>query len=184
MKFSDIPQLTHWGGYSIDVFWNSLESQLNGYIGQGLQLSPDFQRAHVWTAEQQRAYVEFILRGGRSGKDILLNSPSWHSDSDVVDGYDDFVLVDGKQRLEAVMAFLRNDLYISFNSKHCFFEDFEDRMRYYLGFRFHINCLRTRREVLQWYLDINTGGTPHTSDEIERVRVLLDKEPRVSENQH
>lgn len=36
----------------------------------------------------------------------------------------------------------------------------------------NVNDLKTEREVLQWYVDMNAGGTPHTSDEIERVRKM------------
>jgi hypothetical protein len=39
-----------------------------------------------------------------------------------------------------------------------------------------VNELKTRREVLQWYLDLNAGGVVHTTKEIERVRELLAKE--------
>ena len=38
----------------------------------------------------------------------------------------------------------------------------------------HVNNLKTKREVLQWYIDMNAGGTPHTTEEIERVKKLID----------
>jgi hypothetical protein len=47
-------------------------------------------------------------------------------------------------------------------------------------FDFIVNDLRTRKEVLQWYLDLNTGGTIHTSDEIEKVKRLLAAETKRS----
>ena len=31
----------------------------------------------------------------------------------------------------------------------------------------------TEREVLQWYVDMNAGGTPHTTEEIDRVKKLI-----------
>lgn len=31
----------------------------------------------------------------------------------------------------------------------------------------------TKEEVLQWYVDMNTGGTPHTNEEIERVKKMI-----------
>ena len=37
-----------------------------------------------------------------------------------------------------------------------------------------IYALQTRAEVLQHYIDINAGGTPHSADEIERVRGAAD----------
>ena len=42
----------------------------------GLQLNPEFQRGHVWTEEQQIAWVEYYLRGGKSGNTIYLNNHS------------------------------------------------------------------------------------------------------------
>lgn len=42
--------------------------------------------------------------------------------------------------------------------------------------RFVVNELATRAEVLQWYIELNTGGTPHADAEIARVRSLLEAE--------
>jgi hypothetical protein len=33
--------------------------------------------------------------------------------------------------------------------------------------------METRKETLQLYLNINAGGTPHTQEELNQVRVLL-----------
>ncbi len=38
-----------------------------------------------------------------------------------------------------------------------------------------VNDLKTEKEVLQWYVDMNLEGTPHTNDEIERVRKMIQK---------
>ena len=40
----------------------------------------------------------------------------------------------------------------------------------------NIATLKTRKEVLQWYLDFNTGGVIHTDKEINKVKDLLRKE--------
>lgn len=84
------------------------------------------------------------------------------------------VLVDGKQRLEAVRRFLENEI----PAFGVFYNDYEDKWR--LGnfdFIIVVNNLKTRREVLQWYVDLNAGGTPHTDDEINKVHALMEKEP-------
>lgn len=39
--------------------------------------------------------------------------------------------------------------------------------------RFHINDLATRAECLQWYLDLNTGGTVHSATELDMVAELM-----------
>lgn len=170
MKLNDIQQFTRSASWTVDISWRDLEQWVSRQIEQGLDLNPDFQRGHVWTPEQQVRYVEFILRGGQTGKDILTNHPGWQRGS--LEG--PYVLVDGKQRLEAVLGFLRDAVH-PFGYR---FEDFEDRanMRHKLGFKWHVNDLQTRAEVLEWYVDLNTGGTVHTNDEIERVKVLIAKE--------
>lgn len=166
-SFQDIPQLTQWGSYAVDVDWRYLESHIARQTEWGLDLDPDFQRAHVWTEEQQIAFVEFKLRGGHSGGDILTNCKGWHDN-----GIGDYVLVDGKQRLNAVRRFLSNEL-PAFGR---LFKDYTGTLRFMQSFRWHVNDLPTRADVLRWYLELNAGGTPHTAEEIERVRQLLIRE--------
>lgn len=40
----------------------------------------------------------------------------------------------------------------------------------------NVNNLKTREEVLQWYIDFNAGGTVHSKEEIDRVKKLLEEE--------
>lgn len=37
----------------------------------------------------------------------------------------------------------------------------------------NVNNLKSEKEVLQWYIDMNAGGTPHTNEEIERVKQMI-----------
>lgn len=172
MRWSDIPQFPS-AKYAVDVPWTHLDENLETMRGGGeLRLDPDYQRAHVWTRDQQQAYVEFQLMGGDISRTLVFNAPFWTRHS--VPPEETYVeLLDGKQRLEAVRAFLRGDFPV-FGKK---FDEFEDRfptMEY--RFRFHICCLETREEVLSLYLKINAGGTPHSQQELDRVRKLLEKE--------
>lgn len=171
-RFQDVPPFVDSGSYAVDVSWDYLEWHLNNLNEGGLlNLDPDFQRAHVWDEEKQIHYVEFVLRGGRSSRDIFMNCASWmgrrsHKELPIE-------LVDGKQRLEAVRRFLRDEI-PAFESLR---SEYTDKIRISgPSFRFHMNDLQTRREVLQWYLDLNTGGVVHTSEEIEKVKALLQKE--------
>jgi hypothetical protein len=169
MRFQDIPQLTKTASYSVSMFWQYLEQTLKRYGDGGttLELDPPFQRAHVWNEEKQRRYVEYILRGGKSSRDIYWNHPDWQR------GYRGVMhLVDGKQRLEAVRRFLRNDLRI-FDGH--LYSDFEDKLPLEASFIFHVNDLQTYPEVLQWYLDLNDGGVAHTEEELDKVRAMLEQ---------
>jgi hypothetical protein len=175
-RFRDIPQFTRDGSYHVTVSWSYLEKQLESWNnpehGELLDLDPDFQRGHVWSEEQQTRYCEYILRGGVSSKTIYWNSASWGRTYDTP-----IQLVDGKQRITAVLRFLRNEVPV-FGSLYKEYSDKLDMIRH--TFDFIVNDLRTRKEVLQWYLDLNTGGTIHTSDEIEKVKRLLAAETKRS----
>ena len=37
-----------------------------------------------------------------------------------------------------------------------------------------MNDLKTEKEVLQWYIDMNAGGTSHSKEEIDRVKKMLE----------
>lgn len=175
-RFQDVPQFTRGATYAVDISWPYLKSWLADILVEqkSVDMDPDFQRGHVWTREQQVRYVEFILRGGSSGKDIQCNCPGWEG----VGAQGPYVLVDGKQRLTAVLAFLDNEFAVFEGLPYGgFYRDFADKPNIMTAkFRWHVNNLSTRAEVLQWYLDLNTGGTVHAADEITRVRTLLEAE--------
>ena len=76
-KFKEIPQFTRDGSYAIDCSLPFLKDWVADEQNEGLELNPDFQRGHVWTREQEIAYIEFLLRGGRTGRDLYFNKPSW-----------------------------------------------------------------------------------------------------------
>jgi len=170
----DIPQFPR-AYYNVDVGWAYLEEHLarmderhGGKMG-GVNLDPPFQRAHVWTEAQQIAYVEYQLRGGDVAKRVIFNSPDWMTTFRRTT-----VLIDGKQRLEAVRKFMRGEL-PAFGHK---LDDYPDRTMLTSQYlQISVVKLATEREVLQLYLNINAGGTPHTQDELDRVRAMLDAAP-------
>lgn len=172
-RFQDIPQYVRDGDYQVNVSFDYipdwLEKNLNmGHGMASLNLDPDFQRPHVWTKKQQTAWLEYWFRGGRSGRIIYFNHPGW-----MRDWKGEFVLVDGKQRLEAVRAFRENEIKV-FGS---YYKEFTDKPRLAnIDLLFNVNCLRTRRECLAWYLQMNFGGTPHKRSELDRVIKLYEAE--------
>jgi len=171
-NFRAIPSYVECPTQGCDYSWESLFGNLESmkiYTEENkLDMNPDFQRGHVWDEEQQIAYVEYCLSGGVSGKEIYMNSPEWHSG-----GTRDLVLVDGKQRLEAARKFIVNEL----KAFGYFYKEFDGKLDMFKArFRFNVNSLQSREEVLRWYLEMNTGGTPHSQDEISRVSELLNEE--------
>ena len=168
MRFQDIPQFIHGGSYACDVGWSHLEGWIESHTnneGGRCILDPDFQRGHVWDDAKRARYVEYILQGGTSSYDLWWNCKGWPSSPEPI------VIVDGKQRLEAVRRFLRDEVRI-FTVPFGFggpaegyvYSDFTNRLDFMVRFRMHVNNLPTRAQVLQWYLQLNSGGVVHTDD--------------------
>lgn len=170
MKFTDIPQfLTNRANYHVDVGFKYFSKTIQEYIDElGLILNPEFQRGHVWTEEQQEKYIEYVLRGGTSGREIYFNKPSWHCKAKTK--YDDFVCVDGLQRITAIMKFQKNKIKVF----GLYYNEFDETSTN-LTLSIWINDLQYEKDVLQWYIEMNEGGTPHTKEEIQKVKDMLVK---------
>ena len=171
LNFQSLPRFTRNPSYRVTTEWKYLRSTLDRWADRkeglaALNLDPDFQRPHVWTPQQKTAFVEYVLQGGISGRDIYFNCKGWQGSYE-----GPFVLVDGKQRLDAALRFLNNEVPV-FGGHY--FKDIEGRIM--AEFNFLVNDLRTRAEVLQWYLEMNTGGTPHSAAEINKVKDMLKTE--------
>lgn len=175
MKYSDIIPFIRAGSYEVDVSLSSLEKTLEFFEKDyGLELNPDFQRGHVWTEAQQVAYLEFLFRGGVSAKVIYFNSPAFGTRDADSDLPDTVVCVDGLQRLTAAIRFLHNEIKVFGH----YFNEFEGSPRVMQGLRFNVNSLQKKADILQWYIEFNSGGTIHTKEEIERVQKMLEEERR------
>ncbi|MEJ6003750.1 hypothetical protein [Paucibacter soli] len=165
--------------YTVDVRLDGLEAFLAGQerdlasMGGRLELEPDFQRGHVWTDEQRIHYVENLLRGNAprlirfnaadwSGRGIRGDLPAHH-----------LQCIDGLQRMTALRRFLAGEMRLFGSSvgvaelKGSPF----DPGRFTVQVAVHE--FANRSDLLQFYLDLNSGGTVHADRELERVRGLL-----------
>lgn len=170
--------------YGADIQWNDIEWQIERYAKNygGFELNPDFQRGHCWTREQQIKFIEAFIRGtiGDTGRTITLNCPDFQRDEDKNTDLKGFVVVDGLQRLTAVRSFM-NDEFTIFNdvvegglNKNSF-----DGTRFGIksnkGLRFNILNFQFKRELLDYYIAFNDGGSVHTQEEIQRVKEMRNK---------
>jgi uncharacterized protein with ParB-like and HNH nuclease domain len=167
--YKDIPKFTGNGNYHFDVDLDYAKKWLDEHIEKyGLQLNPDFQRGNVWTQKQKIAYIEFLIRGGMTSRDIYFNHPGWMNSFK-----GEFVCVDGLQRLTSVLEFMNNELLV-FDGHYL--KDIDKIPFMTVTLKFHINDLKTRKEVLKWYLEFNSGGTVHTEAELDKVRKMIEEE--------
>ena len=170
MKFADIPQFTRAGSYEIDVMIGFLEGQLKDYEETyGLELNPDFQRGNVWTEKQQIDFLEFFFRGGKTARVIYFNCGVWDDGDETKTDIPQMVCVDGLQRLTSFLRFIHNEIPIFGH----YYKEFEDQPRTHFTIKFNVNNLRKKKDVLKWYIEMNTGGTVHSDSEIQRVTEMM-----------
>lgn len=167
--------------YTVDWMLSGLEKSLadirTSMEGQGgsFELNPDFQRGHVWSDAQRTAYIEALIRGMTTGR-ILFNCPGWTlskgTEGDIPENT--FYCIDGLQRLTAVRKFMAGEVkvfggMVAEDLRGSPFDPFRMTYRIQVG----IYEFTSRAELLLFYLQLNSGGTAHTPQEIERVRGLL-----------
>lgn len=163
-----------------DYEWRTFAREIErlGSDYGGLDMTPDFQRGHVWTEAQQVAYIENAMRGviSSSGFTVQFNCPNLEmADSDYQGDLPlGFQCVDGLQRITAATRFVNGEIKpfgmdvrefdnSSFSVKRCHFR-----------FKLAIHNFQNRADLLGHYLAFNSGGTPHSEAEIARVRALLE----------
>ncbi|MGL5960553.1 MAG: DUF262 domain-containing protein [Cetobacterium sp.] len=129
---------------------------------------PPFQRELVWSEEQKIGWVEHILKGGKSASVFYCNAPSWNGRRQDGKWNDYLQLIDGQQRLSAVKDFVEGKLKVfgKFYYKDIF-------LRAHSPLRINVNDLQTDKEVLNLYLEMNSGGTNHTKEELEKVQNMI-----------
>jgi len=168
IHYDNFPGLSKYPNFSHDVHLKYLKGQIDEYIDKyGLNLNPDFQRGHVWTLKQRIAYMEFLVSGGRTGKDIYFNHEGWGRNYK-----GEFVIVDGLQRLTTILMFINNEFPIFGEYTY---SQILGNLGMFITIKLHINDLNSREKVLKWYLETNSG-TPHTEEELTRVAQMLEKE--------
>lgn len=178
VMFSDFFSGIEDAHYQIHVDWDDIDRALETYTERRNQtfdeLIPDYQRGHVWTEQQQREYVEWKISGGIGYDIVCLNVPGLLGNIPPRNPKPELTkveIVDGLQRLTAVRKFIHGDLSVFGGFVYEEFEEKHPPSR--LHFIFKCNCLWYRKDVLNWYLALNSKGTPHSVEEIDRVRNLL-----------
>jgi hypothetical protein len=175
MKISEIPQFVYCPTNGVMMDFDEIQGVLERFTrSYGLDLNPDFQRGHVWNQTHKEKFIEFLLQGG-AVPPIRFNSPVFGGNPRArnSDLGDEVVLVDGKQRLTACREFISGQVK-AFGHTINEFEDSYLILRK-LNIQYIVNKLQTRKELLKWYLEMNSGAIAHSEEELNKVRDMLEK---------
>lgn len=173
--------------YEVDTHFHFVERMLASLDKDygGLELVPDFQRGHVWTPLQQQHFIENVMRGvvATSGLTIQFNCANFESSrrpSPARDLPDGIQCVDGLQRLTAVRQFMAGEVRpFGLTLDELRGTEF-DPTRMTFRLRIAVFSFERKAELLDHYLALNAGGTPHADSEIARVRAMRDGLPEVA----
>ena len=169
MRFEDIPRFIstehcYHVNYGMTGFIKWIDEEIED---MGLEMNPIFQRGHVWTEEQQTRYIEFLLRGGQTGRNFYFNCKRGSIGKENSEGL--YVCVDGLQRATAIRKFLNNEI----KAFGQFYSEFGRKLRRTeFDISVYINDLDNMKDIVKWYIEFNDGGTPHSAEEINRVKEL------------
>ncbi len=140
----------------------------------GLNMTPDFQRGHVWNHEQGLKFCESFVRKFIPPHLLTFqfNCPHWNGDIST-DLPREIQCIDGLQRLTAIQKMMAGEI-LPFGVHVSEFDGTTLQMtRINRTIKIQMHAFKTKRELLQYYLDLNEGSTPHSLEELERVRKML-----------
>jgi uncharacterized protein with ParB-like and HNH nuclease domain len=178
MDFKDIAPYLDYGQHQFSVplrhpyFMRRIEDLKGSY---SLDLNPPYQRDRVWTEDQKSQYIGHILKRGLGGRDIIVNYPDWGKEYKA----GTMEVIDGKQRLTTLIDFFKNKVKVF---GYCFSE-ITGNISFNNQLTFYVTTFREKKWIYELYLQLNESGTPHTSEELNKVRRLLeDEEDKISQN--
>lgn len=154
------------------VHWNSSPhpiSDVRDWNDAGrLELRPDFQRRDVWSLSARIMLMDTVLRGIPMPKIFLANS--------VRNGSTYRVVIDGQQRISAILDFLRDKFSLEFpfegESKGKTFSELDSDTRdKFLSYQIDFNetLKPTDEEVREVYARVNKYTVPLTKQELRRA---------------
>lgn len=157
--------------YSISMLWEGRAANTN--VPEERQLLnlvlPPWQRAFVWTEEQQRAFVEGIFLGLGTGF-YVVNGRDYDGDRDLpMSGW----LLDGQQRITSIARFVKGEITVFDGIRYSDLSIGEKRRRFD---NVTFPCIELEYQadealLKELYRRLNFGGTAHTAADL----LLLEK---------
>lgn len=131
------------------------------------------QRGLVWTQQQKEQFILSVLRGTNSSKFVVVQHKE-HST-----GFANVKIIDGKQRITTIMAFIRNEFPIHLNGNEIFYDDLDPACKREItdspSYKWDFHYSYPQREIsddtlVELFEQINFFGTPQEADHLEKIK--------------
>lgn len=153
--------------YKINFGLASIPNFLEQYE---IDMDPDYQRGYVWTSEQKQLFVGAAIQNHNAIPPFWFN---WYGEKHVSHSE----VVDGKQRLNAVLGWLDNQFdAICPCGERFWWHDVDEIGKRGLSMNtiFYMQFTQLDRlGVLKHYLSLNAGGTIHSPKDLDKVRDMI-----------
>lgn len=155
--------------YSISMLWEG--TAVNIKVPEERQLLnlvlPTWQREFVWTAEQQRSFVEGIFLGFGTGF-YVVNGREYDGDNDC---YMSGWLIDGQQRITSIARFVKDEFTVFDGIRYSDLSLGEKRRRFD---NVVFPCIELEYQgdegrLKELYRRLNFGGSAHTNEDLQRI---------------
>lgn len=171
MHLKDIYRPLSYWQQPYNVPLNYIEDTLS-HRPERFDLTPEFQRGHVWTISQQEAFMGHLLTGGHVAP-IL-----WSIIGDPDTGTQ--VLLDGLQRLTAIRLWLAGHVdAVLFDGTRVNVSQITGGLGrvsvLFASVRLANDDRTCWRETMRLYVRLNSGGTVHSEEEMQRVKALIEE---------
>ena len=143
----------------VDGFRDEAENGVTACGGK-LDIRPKYQREFIYTAAQQQAVMDTVLKG------FPLNTMYW-----AVRGDGTFEVIDGQQRTLSLCKFVAGDFSVPWRGHPLFFGNLQDDEREkVLGYKLMVYlCEGSDAEKLEWFKTINIAGEELTAQELRNA---------------
>lgn len=151
--------------HELTLFYLAEQTRLPGI--ERLVLDPPFQRGSVWTVDQQVAWIESILEDLPLPTFFINRVDTYEASNMKPD-----VVIDGRQRLEATLAFMDGRLIVRGESYLDQPDNIKRKLRT-VSVNVRYSDFKTEAECVALYLTLLKAGTAHTKHEIEKAQDYL-----------
>jgi len=146
-------------------------------LSDGTSLQRDF----VWTLQQKQELIISIIKGILLPRFAAIVYEDDQKGKLKLEQDKIFKIIDGKQRLSTIQAFMNNEFPILFKGNEYFYNDFDSELKRSIwgcDLRFNIvyeyfDQKVSDEDMIRWFELINWAGTPQDKKHFEKLKNLI-----------